>query len=708
MILCLTVWMLPLKSSAKETSLEYLSSSLWTGIQDVLVEGGYAYCAFVNGLEIINISEPTSPVREARICLSGGTHHVFKLDSLLYIAGESGLTIIDVSVPAAPNIVGSLNIYDGITDLVAIGGLVCAITSNDSADFFIIDVSDPTHPDSVGYFYSPGGTPWDLAVTNGYVYLADDLDGLSIVDIGDPANPQLIDSLNIPGISTGIVLDDTLAYIVGDSFWVVNINLSPPEIIGSHPFDIIAGSDCISLDIFIRDSLVYVTYMEYFVKFNANLEIMNVIDPTHPVRVGNPPVDPTGFFPIDDLAYLIYGFPFSIENVDRSKGLQIYNIYDLTCLPPYCPESLIPVGDYEVPFRILDVHVDGDYAYVAADSSGLYILDISDPANPDVTGRFDDLLGSVRAVFAVERVVYITYHYSGDYLVTLNVSDPANPIFLDSIVTPGSAYDVFVADTVAYIADGNPDLTTVNVARPSDLSILDYIYVPGLGYGVFVDDNLACLADYFNGLAIFNVEDPANLSFVSNSQVAWEARDIYVQGDFAYLTQSTYGIRVVDISNPAAPVMRGGYATPGTNLGVHVLGERAYVTDERMGLYIIDVADADSLFLIDSYDTPGNAGAVFADDGIVYVADYFSLMIFRDTGFPQPTLCGNANGDDKVNVGDAVYLINYIFRDGAAPIPAVCHGDANADGLTNVGDAVYIINYIFRDGAAPGEGCCSR
>jgi len=63
---------------------------------------------------------------------------------------------------------------------------------------------------------------------------------------------------------------------------------------------------------------------------------------------------------------------------------------------------------------------------------------------------------------------------------------------------------------------------------------------------------------------------------------------------------------------------------------------------------------------------------------------------------------GDPNNDGIVNIGDPVFLINYIWREGAAPIPyALCSGDAQADCFCNVGDAVYIINYIFREGPYP-------
>ena len=63
-------------------------------------------------------------------------------------------------------------------------------------------------------------------------------------------------------------------------------------------------------------------------------------------------------------------------------------------------------------------------------------------------------------------------------------------------------------------------------------------------------------------------------------------------------------------------------------------------------------------------------------------------------------ICGDANGDGNVDVGDAVFIINTVFKGGPEPEP-IESGDANDDGNTDVGDAVYIINMVFKGGPAP-------
>jgi hypothetical protein len=68
-------------------------------------------------------------------------------------------------------------------------------------------------------------------------------------------------------------------------------------------------------------------------------------------------------------------------------------------------------------------------------------------------------------------------------------------------------------------------------------------------------------------------------------------------------------------------------------------------------------------------------------------------------------VCGDANGDEQVNIGDAVFIIAYVFKGGPPPEP-LCPGDANGDGQVNIGDAVYLIAYVFKGGPPPNEDCC--
>lgn len=65
------------------------------------------------------------------------------------------------------------------------------------------------------------------------------------------------------------------------------------------------------------------------------------------------------------------------------------------------------------------------------------------------------------------------------------------------------------------------------------------------------------------------------------------------------------------------------------------------------------------------------------------------------------SLRGDTNGDGIIDLADIVYLINYLYKDGPAPVPVEA-GDANCDGIIDLADIVYLINYLFKEGPAPG------
>ena len=78
------------------------------------------------------------------------------------------------------------------------------------------------------------------------------------------------------------------------------------------------------------------------------------------------------------------------------------------------------------------------------------------------------------------------------------------------------------------------------------------------------------------------------------------------------------------------------------------------------------------------------------------ISSYYTYTVTEGYNY----INGDANRDNRINVGDAIFLINYIFKSGVAPDP-VNSGDANCDIKVNVGDVTKIINYVFKGGQAP-------
>lgn len=103
-----------------------------------------------------------------------------------------------------------------------------------------------------------------------------------------------------------------------------------------------------------------------------------------------------------------------------------------------------------------------------------------------------------------------------------------------------------------------------------------------------------------------------------------------------------------------------------------------------------------------TFATPLPLGAVYSWK--IRACDQFGGVTTSAVYDIRLQLPGDANSDNFVDVGDAVYIINFVFKGGPAPEPLTA-GDANGDCTINVGDAVYIINYLFKGGDAPVPGC---
>jgi len=90
-----------------------------------------------------------------------------------------------------------------------------------------------------------------------------------------------------------------------------------------------------------------------------------------------------------------------------------------------------------------------------------------------------------------------------------------------------------------------------------------------------------------------------------------------------------------------------------------------------------------------------------------------SRQWYEDHIKPISTTCcnhdgirGDVDGNSSLNIGDAVYLVQYIFFSGDPPSceddPGVFpEGDVDGNGSLNIGDAVYLVQYIFFSGSPP-------
>lgn len=118
-------------------------------------------------------------------------------------------------------------------------------------------------------------------------------------------------------------------------------------------------------------------------------------------------------------------------------------------------------------------------------------------------------------------------------------------------------------------------------------------------------------------------------------------------------------------------------------------GETAWVRRYNGPLDSSDVATALAI------DGTGNVYVTGESQGTGTSSDYTTIKYLQ-----IDALRGDANSDGSVTVSDVVYMINYLFKGGLAPVP-LPSADLNCDSKVTVSDVVYLINYLFKGGPAP-------
>jgi hypothetical protein len=168
-----------------------------------------------------------------------------------------------------------------------------------------------------------------------------------------------------------------------------------------------------------------------------------------------------------------------------------------------------------------DVVVVGNYAYVAAETTGLEIFDISDPANPVMVGHYDTK-GEAYGVALSGNYAYVAAFSGG--LQIIDISNPANPVAVGRYYTSGYAFGVALSGNYAYMADYHKGLQIIDISNPANPVAVGRYNTGGHALSVALDGNYIYVADGGNQLEIlrFNPPQPGTLQFSAASFTVME------------------------------------------------------------------------------------------------------------------------------------------------------------------------------------------
>jgi len=612
-------------------------------IVSIEVSGDYAYIADSSGLVIVNITDPEEPAIASILETTGYANDVAiaygYYEGYAYVAaGDNGLVILDIKNPEEPEVV-YVQDTEGYAKNVAIGGgyfinQFYAYVADDDNGLVIVDVSNPTAPEYLAT-YPIDDYANDVAVSGKYAYLTytnRDLlppyrsHGLEIVNISSRAVPTFAGrcETNTEGAAFSVTLKGNYAYIADGSDGLMIANVTDPT---APTLEENYDTDGYAEDVAVKGNYAYIA------DGSDGLTIANVTDPTAPAIEGCYDnaysawdVDIEGNY-----AYICSGYGLIIANITEPEASKFTGSYD----------TMEVFGNY--------VAVKGDYAYVADDDNGLAIVDVSNPAEPAIESIHD--IGRYTNDVAVAGDNAYVANSSG--LVIVNITDPEKPAITCEL--DQTALGVAVAGDYAYVADSYNGLAIVDISNPAEPAIESIRNIGGYARDVAVAGNYAYVANSSGGLAIVDVSNSAEPIITYDNVFAYH---VAMAGDYAYITSSSHLV-IVNITNPAEPKFAGSYVIPaGFADEIDAEGDYVYLADGPNGLVILHVSEVstNSSPVADAggpYQSPEGSEIIFnasssydpEGDDLLYRWDFESDGTW-DTQFSENPEANNIWGDD--------------------------------------------------------------
>ena len=588
--------------------------------------------------------------------------------------GIGSLKIINVTDPASPSQVGSINTHEGPRDIATVANsshTFALLVSEVGHSFQIVDISNPASPSSVsrvshGSEYKLSGATGIATVANSshtYALVTSHEntfggtgDTLQIIDITTPAYPSPIGSIRDG--STYAELESARGVATASIGGVLY------AIVASHEDD---GIQIVGLGPFVERT-IYIS----------------------PAFTGTGPMPASTVAPELDRANLI-GAPYPAPGViaDTLPGFDNLNG---------------TVGIAAVTFG------PRTYALVAAEyDDSFQIIDITNPASPiEVAAITDNSTLHLNATYGVESVTIGTSTYAlvtgydDDGFQIFNITNPASPVAVVNF--SHNTENEGVRDVVI---DGPRGITTVTRGTTT--------------YALVVSGT-----DRDGGLHIVDISNPTFPRYVrsvtessSSSYALQNATDVatFERGTAAYAIVASFGdngVQIINITDPGRPeaviaiTENGTYPELGGAHGITTVtqDDRTYalvasrsdngltiinVTNPALPAHVADVPDNDTLALDGAFDvtTVVNGSLTYA---LVSSEQDSGVQIFNITNPASPvaiaSVTDGAGGFD--DLGGARGIAKATIR-----------GDTYVLVAANADDAVEIIGLHREPAPAP-------
>lgn len=599
-----------------------LDNDLPGDLYDTLSRGHYLYA--VTGLHfcVIDVGDRHRPQLLGSVAVDTGARELALSgdDSHAVVVGSGGLGIIDCSDPNAPWVTDTYEYSYGYLYLAVVGNLALVSTQYSGATLF-----DITSPDDIRYLRNV-----DIPSTRGvtgygeFVYLCGD--GLTVLDLRDPASPVVAGTVGQGNTYAKLVCQGDLGYVTGSIGGV-----------GLHVYDLSDPAAPVLIGVrdegYYGDHIAVVGDRAYVAGDDGNNDgfaIYDVSDPTHPTKQVE--VKSAHCLSIAGSECYVYAGGFD--------GLRIFNAVNTTVAGPYDPPSFpTSYSDLGV---LTDMVSDGDRTYVYS-TVYLYVYEWGTGNNPQFLDRVH--LGDyyIRGMAVTGDIVLLGDGSSGVRII--DISDLANPQECGTVDTPGYARDIFVFGTVALVVDAGT-IQILDFADPYQATLVGELDTPGNGLDAVLEGDTLFLAADSAGVQVIDVTAPLAPVILGSAAADGASRLAYENGLLAVaLDIFDPEIRFFDVTNPAHPTFLGAASLPDAH-DVALADGFAYVAAFDDGIIVLDARDPEHPYSMGTIFDYYRSTDLYRLDDYILCGEYLGMVPLQHAGVsglgetPEPAISG--------------------------------------------------------------------
>lgn len=429
---------------------------------DVIAEGNYAYLATgESGLKIIDITDPNNPVLSKSFDEnSGPVCNVYKRNNYLYLSEyDKGIEILDVSDVSDPDVLSKITTQHAYQVYIE-GNFLYVADGKHGIKIFDHDDENPQGGPIVG-FQETIDSAKDLHVFNDNIFIADEDEGLVILDAKNPRNPSIasiviLDQSSEPKVA-GLHLQDDYDYLYvfskEDSNWLKILDVSDPQnpsvsgttyTIGSNPEDLT-----------VKDDIAYLVG-------NDGLEVFKVEDSGYPTRIKiSAYYNARGIYLKEDYLF----FACAEDENKPATTLKVLSLQDDPDDPGFVNDI-----DMDPNHSLEAVSGTGDYLMLAKGRGGMEIFTIQDPSQPGRVCGITYANSDIKNVLVSGEYAYladVTEDGMFGLLRTVKITDPSNPDLRSSYITKEKPLSLTLSDKYLYlIEEESAEIEIFDVGQP--------------------------------------------------------------------------------------------------------------------------------------------------------------------------------------------------------------------------------------------------